>query len=156
MSCLWPQARMYTSQKESLHISVTDPVFQPLSSVPLGHCCPLKQTLGVKHLENDLNPIHSQPLFTCHKKSLTMIFLHLESQFSDKEKNSHTHTLWRYSEILEIDSQVTHGSTFFSLFSLHPLWEMNIWPCYLLCPPSFSYHTRGVNSEPIQKGINTS
>ena len=52
----------------------------------------LKQALGVKHLENDLNPIHSQPLFTCHKESLTMIFLHIQSQFSDKEKISHTHT----------------------------------------------------------------
>ena len=108
----------------------------------------------MKHLENDLNPIYFQPLFTCHKESLMMIFPHLESQFSDKEKNSHTHTLWRNTEILESDSQLAHGSSFFSLFSLHPLWERNIWPCCLICPPSCSYHTQDVvTSEPIHKAL---
>ena len=67
-------------------------VFQPVSSVLLGHRHPVTQTFGVKHLENDLNPVNSQPISTCHKESLKMIFLHVESQFSNKEKISHTHT----------------------------------------------------------------
>ena len=137
-------------ERVSLHFSNWNLYFNQLVQIFRATAMALKQALGVKHLENDLNPIHSQPLFTCHKESLTMILLHIESQFSDKEKISYTHLVKKYWDFR--NSQLTCGLSFFSLFfSLHPLWKMNIWPCYLICPPSVSYHTHDVNSEPIHK-----
>ena len=69
----------------------------------------------VKHLENDLNPIHSQPLFTCHKESLTMILLHIESQFSVKEKISYIHLVKKYWDFRNC---LTTNLWFIILFSL--------------------------------------
>jgi len=71
----------------------------------------------VKHLENDLNPIHSQPLFTCHKESLTMIFPHPESQFSDRQKNAHTHLVKKYWDFRK---WLSTSPWFITLFSLLP------------------------------------
>ena len=73
MSCLWPQARMNTHPRVSSHFSNWNLYFNHFVQFFKATAIPLN-----KHLENDLNPIHSQPLATCHKESLT-IFPHLES-----------------------------------------------------------------------------
>ena len=87
-------------------------------------------------------------------RSLSQWYFFREKANSQIKKRIHTHTLWRNTEILESDSQLAHGSSLFSLFSLHPLWERNIWPCCLICPPSCSYHTQDVvTSEPTHKAL---
>ena len=56
-------------------------------------------------------------LFTCHKESLTMIFPHPESQFSDKQKNSYTHLVKKYWDFRK---WLPTSPWFITLFSLLP------------------------------------